>query len=75
MCGLARERETVIDIVRQLEDEMYNTEAHEYSKYCALVDKFSCLLHPNHYQLLICKRYLAESIRGNISLAMLEVRN
>ena len=73
-CGLARDRQDVINIVRQLEEEMFNTEEHEYDKYCTMLDKFSPLLHPNHYQLLICKRYLANSIRGNISLEMAEVR-
>ena len=52
---------------------MFNTEEHEYDKYCALLDKFSPLLHPHHYQLLLLKRYLAYSIRGNISLDMVEV--
>ena len=52
---------------------MFNTEEHEYDKYYVMLDKFSPLLHPNHYQLLLCKRYLAGSIRGNISLDMVEV--
>ena len=72
-CGLARDRQDVTNIVRELEEEMFNTEEHEYDKYCAMLDKFSPLLHPNHYQLLLCKRYLANSIRGNISLDMVEV--
>ena len=60
--------------MRELEEEMFNTGEQEYSKYCALLDRFSPLLHPNHYQLLLLKRYLANSIRGNISLDMVEVK-
>ena len=72
-CAQNMDRDDIMAIVRELEDEMYNTEEHEYDKYCLLVDKFSSLLHQNHYQLLLCKRYLAGSIRGNISLDMLQV--
>ena len=71
--SVARDSQEVANIVRELEEEMFNTEEQEYNKYCALLDKFSPLLHPHHYQLLILKRYLANSIRGNISLDMVEV--
>ena len=74
LCGNTINREAVINIVKQLEDEMYDTEEQEYDKYCAMLEKFSSLLHPNHYQLLLCKRYLAGSIRGNISLDMLQTK-
>ena len=57
-----------------LEAEMYETQEHEYDKYCALIDKYSKLLHPHHYQLLICKRFLAGSIRGNITVKLVEKR-
>ena len=73
-CGLTVDREQVSSMVRELEDEMYKTEEQEYDKYCQLVERFSSLLHPHHYQLLLCKKYLAGSIRGNISLDMLEVK-
>ena len=57
-----------------LEAEMYETQEHEYDKYCVLIDKYSKLLHPHHYQLLICKRFLAGSIRGNITVKLVEKR-
>ena len=44
------EREKVLEIVKELEDEMLNTMEHECDKYMALEEKFSGLLHPNHYQ-------------------------
>ena len=53
---------------------MYDTEETDYDKYCDLIDRYSTLLHPHHYQLLMCKRYLAGSIRGSITLDMLEKR-
>jgi len=68
------DRDTVSDVVKELEAEMYETQEHEYDKYCALIDKYSKLLHPHHYQLLICKRFLAGSIRGNITVKLVEKR-
>ena len=53
---------------------MYDTQEDEYEKYCVLIEKYSKLLHPHHYQLLICKRFLAGSIRGNITLKLVEKR-
>ena len=53
---------------------MFDTSEHEYDKYCVLVEKYSKLLHPNHYQLLLCKRYLAGAIRGSLTLEMVERR-
>ena len=53
---------------------MFDTSEHEYDKYCVLVEKYSKLLHPNHYQLQLCKRYLAGAIRGSLTLEMVEKR-
>ena len=44
------EEDKVKAIVTELEDEMMNITEHETDKYQALEDKYSSLLHPNHYQ-------------------------
>ena len=49
-CGQKMERDKVFEIVKELEEEMMNTMEHECDKYKALEEKFSTLLHPNHYQ-------------------------
>lgn len=73
-CGQKMERDKVFEIVKELEEEMMNTMEHECDKYKALEEKFSTLLHPNHYQLQILKRHLAGSFTGNMTLADVELR-
>ena len=68
------ERDNVLAIVKELEDEMLNTMEHESDKYQALVDKFSKLLHPNHYQFQILRRALSGSFRGTLTLDQVELR-
>lgn len=73
-CGLEVAGEQVLDTVRELETEMMDTMETETDKYRAIIDKYSKRLHPNHYQLLLCKRYLAGSMRGQMSLEMVAER-
>jgi len=73
-CGQKTEVEKVLEIVKELEEEMFNTMEHELEKYEKLLEKFSSLLHPNHYQLQILKRHLAGAFRGNLTLQQLELR-
>jgi len=73
-CGEKMEREKVIAMVEELAEEMLNTTEHEREKYQALEEKFSALLHPNHYQLQILKRHLAGSFRGSMTLQQMELR-
>merc|ERR550525_12291 len=46
----------------------------ETEKYRGFIQTYSKLLHPNHYQVLLCKRYLAGSMRGSMTLEMVEER-
>jgi len=73
-CGQKMEHGKVGDIVKELEDEMVDTMAHEFEKYEEMEEKFSALLHPNHYQLQILRRQLAGAIRGNLTLKQVELR-
>ena len=51
-CGQKMEESKVDEMVRKLEDEMMKTMEDESDKYQALLEKYSSLLHPNHYQVL-----------------------
>jgi len=73
-CQQKMERDKVLAIVKELEDEMLNTMEHESDKYQAMVDKFSKLLHPNHYQFQILRRALSGSFRGTLTLDQVELR-
>ena len=68
------EKAFVLNMVTELTDEMQNIMEHETEKFQALNDKFSKLLHPNHYQLQILRRHLAGSFRGNLTLQQVELR-
>jgi len=73
-CGAEMEAEQVAGVVRALENEMAMTEQHEFDKFQDMVDRYSKQLHTNNYQLQVCKRHLAGSIRGNLTLPKLEYR-
>jgi len=73
-CGQKMEKDFVLNMVTELTDEMQNIMEHETEKFQALNDKFSKLLHPNHYQLQILRRHLAGSFRGNLTLQQVELR-
>eukprot|EP00092_Neocalanus_flemingeri_P013253 GFUD01014283.1.p1 GENE.GFUD01014283.1~~GFUD01014283.1.p1 ORF type:complete len:522 (+),score=161.87 GFUD01014283.1:236-1801(+) len=73
-CGQNMEQEKVLGIVEELKDEMYDTMEHEFEKYQKLEEKFSALLHPNHYQLQILNRHLAGSIKGSITMQQMALR-
>ena len=73
-CAAQVEGATILDSVAKLEAEMMDTMETEYDKYNDIIERYSKLLHPHHYQLLLCKRYLAGSIRGNITIELLERR-
>jgi len=73
-CGQKMEIGKALEIVKQLEDEMSNTMDHEMEKFKAIVEKFSALLHPQHYQMQMLKRHLAGAMRGNMTLQQVEQR-
>ena len=73
-CGQETEEDKVVEIMNCLEEDLQDLLEHECLKYQSLMKKYSPLLHPNNYQLLILKRRLAGSFGGNITLKQLELR-
>jgi len=68
-CGESVPTETVEDISDQLEKTMFDTFEDDTAKYEALIEEYTPLLHPNHFQMLLLKRYLADSMEKNRYLA------
>jgi len=68
-CGESVPTETVEDISDQLEKTMFDTFEDDTAKYEALIEEYTPLLHPNHFQMLLLKRYLADSMEKSRYLA------
>jgi len=59
-------------IETEIEQDMFDTFETDTAKYRVLIDKWSNKIHPNHYQLLLMKKYLAISLRGQLTYAEVE---
>lgn len=66
-CGLETTADAIEEIEKQIEEDMFNTFDTQTAKYRALIERWSPRLHPNHYQLLILKKYLAISLSGQLT--------
>lgn len=71
-CDGTTSSEAIDTIEGEIETDMFNTFDTETAKYRALMEKWSPKIHPNHFQMLMLKKYLAISMRGNMTFAEME---
>jgi len=66
-CGKETTASAVNEIEQELETDMFNTFDTDTGKYRDLIKKWSLKLHPNHFQMLLLKKYLAISMKGQLT--------
>lgn len=67
-CGLEMQSEEVRQMSKDCEAKMMEIGENESEKYERLLEEYEKIFHKQHFQILLLKKYLAESMKGALSI-------